>query len=73
MMKTWYCVTSSYDDRGKTTAAITATMEAEEKPDSSFRSTSWKDISHDLVLDIQAMRWDPFTIELFQTKMERFD
>lgn len=47
MMKTWYCVTSTYDDHGKTTAAITATMEAEEKPDNSYRSTSWKDIYTD--------------------------
>ena len=47
MVKTWYCVTSSYDDHGRTTAAITATMEAEEKPDNSYRSTSRKDIYND--------------------------
>lgn len=29
-MKTWYCVTSSFDDKGRVTAAITATKEAEE-------------------------------------------
>jgi len=28
-MKTWYCVTSSFDDRGRAIAAITATKEAE--------------------------------------------
>ena len=28
-MKTWYCVTSSFDDRGRVTAGITATKEAE--------------------------------------------
>ncbi len=31
-MKTWYCVTSSCDDRGRAIAAITATKEAEECP-----------------------------------------
>ena len=28
-MKTWYCVTSSFDDRGRVVAAITASKEAE--------------------------------------------
>lgn len=28
-MKTWYCVTSSFDDRGRVTANITATKEAQ--------------------------------------------
>ena len=46
-MKTWYCVTSSFDDRGKAAAAITATVEAEEKPDNSHSSTSRKDIYND--------------------------
>ena len=43
-MKTWYCVTSSFDDKGRVTAAITATREAEEKPESTFTSTARKDI-----------------------------
>lgn len=46
-MKTWYCVTSSFDDRGKVTTAITATREAESKPESSYTSTARKDIYND--------------------------
>ena len=29
-MKTYYCVTSSVDDRGRMTAAVTESMEAED-------------------------------------------
>lgn len=32
MKKTYYCVTSAYHDSGRVTAAITMTIEAEEKP-----------------------------------------
>lgn len=46
-MKTWYCVTSSFDDRGRVTAGITASAQAEEKPESSFTSTKRKDIYND--------------------------
>lgn len=46
-MKTWYCVTSSFDDKGRVTAAVTATREAESKPDSGFTSTARKDIYTD--------------------------
>ena len=46
-MKTWYCATSSFDDKGRVTAAITATKEAEECPESTFKSTSRKDIYND--------------------------
>lgn len=42
-MKTWYCVTSTYDDRGRVTAMITR-MKADEKPESTFRETTAKDI-----------------------------
>lgn len=42
-MKTWYCVTSTYDDRGRVTAMITS-MKADEKPESTFRETATKDI-----------------------------
>lgn len=42
-MKTWYCVTSSFDNRGRVTANITATKEAE----STYTSTSRKDIYND--------------------------
>lgn len=46
-MKTWYCVTSSFDDRGRAIAAIKATKEAEECPESTYTSTSRKDIYND--------------------------
>lgn len=43
-MKTWYCVMSSFDDKGRVTAAITATREAKSKPENTFTSTARKDI-----------------------------
>lgn len=43
-MKTWYCVTTSFDDAGRVTAGITATQQATEKPESTFTSTRRKDI-----------------------------
>ena len=43
-MRTFWCVTSSYDDKGKVTANITATTEAEECPKPSFRSMHNRDI-----------------------------
>lgn len=46
-MRTWYCVTSTFDDRGRVTAAITATKEAEVCPESTFTSTNRKDIYND--------------------------
>lgn len=46
-MKTWYCVTSTFDDRGRATANITASCQAESKPESTFSSTSRKDIYND--------------------------
>ena len=46
-MKTWYCVTSSYDDRGRVTAGITATQQAGEKPASGYKSTRRKDVYTD--------------------------
>lgn len=46
-MKTWYCVTSSFDDRGCVTAGITDTVQAEEKPESSYTETKTKDIYND--------------------------
>ena len=47
IMKTWYCVTSSFDNRGRVTANITATKEAETCPESTYTSTSRKDIYND--------------------------
>ena len=43
-MKKWYCVTSSFDDKGRVNANITNVIEAEEPPDSSVSSTRMKDI-----------------------------
>ena len=46
-MKKFYCVTSSVDNYGRCTAAITAECEADAKPESKFTSTSRKDIYND--------------------------
>lgn len=46
-MKKFYCVTSSVDDYGRCTAAITAECEADTKPENKFTSTSRKDIYSD--------------------------
>lgn len=46
-MKTWYCVTTSFDDRGRVTAGITDTRKAEKCPESTSTSTSRKDIYND--------------------------
>lgn len=46
-MKTFYCVTSTFDDKGRTTASITDTAESDTKPESTTRSTSRKDIYND--------------------------
>lgn len=46
-LRTFWCVTSSFDDRGRVTAAITRVVEATEKPKDSFTSTKRKDIYSD--------------------------
>lgn len=46
-MKTFYCVTYSFDDKGRVTANITATKEAEACPESTYTSTRKKDIYND--------------------------
>lgn len=46
-MKTYYCVTSSFDDRGRATANITDMIKAEEKPESTYTSARRKDIYND--------------------------
>lgn len=46
-LKMFWCVTSSFDDRGRVVAAITRTIEAAEKPENSFTSTPRKDIYND--------------------------
>lgn len=46
-MKTFYCVTSTFDDKGRATASITDTVESNTKPESTTRSNSRKDIYND--------------------------
>lgn len=46
-MKTYYCVTSAFDDRGRVTANITNTIQAEVQPENTFKETSRKDIYND--------------------------
>lgn len=46
-MKTYYCVTTTFDDRGRVTAAITDTREAESKPESTMKETRKADIYND--------------------------
>ena len=46
-MKTYYCVTSSVDDKGKVRAAITNVIDAACKPENSFKSLKHKDIYTD--------------------------
>lgn len=46
-LRTYWCVTSSFDDRGRVVAAITRTIEAAKKPENSFTSTPRKDIYND--------------------------
>lgn len=46
-MKTYWCVTTSIDDRGRVVANITISVEAVCKPENSFESTKRKDIYND--------------------------
>jgi hypothetical protein len=46
-MAKYYCVTTSADDEGKVKAAITAVIDADCKPENSFRHKRNKDIYHD--------------------------
>lgn len=43
-MKTWYCVTTSFDDRGRVTAGLTVQKRSEKKPADTSTSTKRKDI-----------------------------
>ena len=43
-MKTYYCVTSTYDNQGRVTAFITASKDATTKPKSSYQEEKRKDI-----------------------------
>lgn len=46
-MKLYYCVTTSFNDKGNVAAAITKTKEAVSKPENSFKSLKRKDIYND--------------------------
>lgn len=46
-MKTYWCVTTSVDDRGRVVANITDTIEATSKPENSSKSTARRDIYND--------------------------
>lgn len=46
-MKTYWCVTTSVDDRGRVVANITNTIEAVSKPENSSTSTKRRDIYND--------------------------
>lgn len=46
-MKTYWCVTTSVDNRGRVVANITNTVEATSKPENSSTSTSRRDIYND--------------------------
>ena len=51
---TWYCVTSSFDNRGRVTAAITSAVVAEKKPENTFKSTHTRDIYNDWFASAEA-------------------
>lgn len=43
----FYCVTSTFDDKGRATASITDTVESDTKPENTAKSVSRKDIYND--------------------------
>lgn len=43
-MKTWYCVTTAFDNSGRVMSAITDAKQAESQPESSYTSTAQKDV-----------------------------
>lgn len=43
----FYCVTSTFDNKGRVTASITDTVERESKPENTAKSTLRKDIYND--------------------------
>ena len=46
-MKTYYQVTTTFDDRGRVTAAVTAKRQADKAPAGSFKSTARADVYTD--------------------------
>ena len=52
-MKTYYCVTTSVNDIGVVTAAITNVISSDKKPKNNFKSTLRLDIYNDWFEDIE--------------------
>ena len=46
-MRKWYCVVSTFDDKGRVTANIVDTKEADEQLESTSKSTKRKDVYTD--------------------------
>lgn len=46
-MKTYYCVTSTWNNRGTGTAMITQSIKADKKPQNTYTSTLKRDIYND--------------------------
>lgn len=55
-MKTYYCVCTSYDDRGLVASNIVDTVETTSRPENSFKSTRRKDIYLDWFDSLSAAR-----------------
>lgn len=55
-MKTYWCVTTSFDDDGRVVSAITSTATAVQKPENTSTSTSRKDIYNDWFESIEEAR-----------------
>lgn len=56
IMKTFYCVTTTVNDKGGITAHITSTVHAEKIPENTFTSTSRRDIYNDWFDDLEDAR-----------------
>ena len=52
-MKTYYCVTTSFDNRGRVTASITNNIKAESKPENTCTCIRRKDIYNDYFESIE--------------------
>ena len=55
-MKTYYCVCTSFDERGRVVSNIVDTIEASSRPDNTFKSTRRKDICLDWFDTLSAAR-----------------
>lgn len=53
-METFYCVTTSFDNRGRVTAGITDSIQAERQPTNTSKETRAKDIYNDWFPSLKA-------------------